>query len=54
MKSHLADFVALVGFALITVGAWIIYHPAGFIVGGLMLLAGASGLARLEAKRSGK
>ncbi len=31
----------LAGGALIAVGAWLAYPPAGFILGGIMLLAGA-------------
>jgi hypothetical protein len=29
----------LVGSGLITTGAWLIYRPAGFIVGGILLIA---------------
>ncbi len=29
------------GVALTSYGAWLIYEPAGFITGGLLLLAGA-------------
>ena len=35
------DAAALTGAALITWGCAQIYHPAGFIVGGLFILAGA-------------
>jgi hypothetical protein len=39
----------LVGFAgagLIAYGAWLIYQPAGFITGGVLLLGGALLIAR--------
>ena len=29
----------LIGAALLTYGAWLIYHPAGFIVAGAVLVA---------------
>lgn len=35
------DGTGLSGAAMITYGAHLIYHPAGFIIGGLFLLAGA-------------
>lgn len=34
------DGIGICGAASITYGAWLIYPPAGFVVGGLMLLAG--------------
>lgn len=40
------DLSGLGGVASATVGAWQIYRPAGFIVGGLFLIAGAWLLAR--------
>ena len=40
------DLSGLAGAALVAYGAWLIYPPAGFIVGGLMLLAGAVFSAR--------
>ena len=48
----LRDLVGLAAVASIAYGAWLIYPPAGFIVGGVLLLAGvimsviASGAAR--------
>lgn len=33
------DLLALAGAALVAYGSGLIYHPAGFIVGGLQLLA---------------
>lgn len=35
------DVLALAGTAAITYGAWCIYRPAGWIVGGALLIAGA-------------
>ena len=40
------DLSGLGGVLSATVGAWQIYRPAGFIVGGLFLIAGAWLLAR--------
>lgn len=37
----LSDGPGLAGAALVAVGAWQIYHPAGLIVGGMLLIAGA-------------
>lgn len=38
---HIPDFAMIAGAALISYGAWLVYLPAGFIVGGLLaLLAG--------------
>lgn len=33
------DILALAGAALVAYGAWLIYAPAGFIAGGVLLLA---------------
>jgi hypothetical protein len=43
---HLIDVAGLVGAALIAFGAWQIYEPAGWIVGGFELLTGAVLLSR--------
>lgn len=40
------DLSGIGGVVSATVGAWQIYRPAGFIVGGLFLIAGAWLLAR--------
>jgi hypothetical protein len=45
----LADGAALGGAGLCGYGAWLIFRPAGFIVGGLLLLAGAWLFARGDA-----
>jgi hypothetical protein len=41
LPTHARDAAGLVGLCLIAYGAWLVYRPAGFIVGGLLLLAGA-------------
>lgn len=41
MLEYLRDAIGLAGVAAITYGAWLIYQPAGFIVGGVLLIAGA-------------
>lgn len=43
------DAAGLAGAGLITYGAGLVYRPAGFIVGGLFLLAGAWMFARKTA-----
>jgi len=42
----LCDLGGLVGTGLVVYGAWLVFPPAGFITGGLLLLAGAVLLAR--------
>lgn len=37
------------GAALVSYGSWEIYHPAGLIVGGILLLVMAERLARAQA-----
>lgn len=39
------NLIGLSGVAAMAYGAWLIYQPAGFIVGGILLLAGAAVLA---------
>ena len=41
MKQAVNDIVGLVGIALVSYGAWLTYNPAGFIVGGVLLMATA-------------
>lgn len=36
------DIVGLAGAALMSYGAWQVYEPAGFVIGGLMLIAGCA------------
>jgi hypothetical protein len=45
----LRDFVGLIGCAAMTYGAWQIYEPAGWMLGGMLLLVGAGALARAGA-----
>lgn len=52
VPSFLIDVAGLAGVGLISYGAWRIYEPAGFIVGGLLVLAGAIILGAKSAKRS--
>ncbi len=40
------DAAGLLAVASISYGAWRIYEPAGFIVGGLLVLAGVLALSR--------
>lgn len=35
------DLIGIAGAGLVAYGAWEIYRPAGFIVGGVLLIAGA-------------
>lgn len=42
----LRDAVGLAAVASITLGAWMIYAPAGFIVGGVLVLVGVLLAAR--------
>lgn len=37
----ITDIVGVCGAASVAYGAWAIYHPLGFIVGGLLAMAGA-------------
>lgn len=41
LMTHLAELVFLAGAASVTVGAGMIYLPAGFITGGALAVAGA-------------
>jgi len=42
----LRDAAGIIGIGLISYGAWTIYRPAGLIVAGMLLLAGAVLAAR--------
>lgn len=46
LPSLLRDIAGLIAVALICYGAWLTYPPAGFIVGGVLLLAGVMLLSR--------
>jgi hypothetical protein len=48
LPALLRDASGLGGAALVAYGAWCVYVPAGYIVGGLLLLAGAWLHARAE------
>lgn len=41
----LRDFAGLSGVGLVSYGAWLVYPPAGFLVGGSLMIAGALLLA---------
>lgn len=43
------DAVGLCGAGLASYGAWLVYEPAGFIAGGVLLMAGAWLVARGDA-----
>ncbi len=45
MSGLMRDVAGLCGVGLVSYGAWLIYPPAGFIVGGGMLIVGALLLA---------
>lgn len=47
-SSYLADVLLLAGVGLVSYGAWLVYEPAGFIVGGLISLAGSFLAAKTE------
>lgn len=40
MQNHLDDLLFILGAALVTIGAGLIYFPAAFIVGGMFCIAG--------------
>jgi hypothetical protein len=44
----LRDLIGLAGAASIAFGAWMLHPAAGFIVGGVLALAGALALGRAE------
>lgn len=46
IKTAMRDGTGLAAVGAIAYGAWLIYPPAGFIVGGLIVLAGIIQLAR--------
>jgi hypothetical protein len=46
LPTILIDIAGLTGAALVSFGAWQIYRPAGFIVGGVFLLVGSFLTAR--------
>ena len=48
ISATLRDGAGLVGAGLVAYGCWRIYAPAGFIVAGVLLIAGSILLARAE------
>ena len=42
------DVVGVIGLALLSYGTWQIYQPAAFIVAGVVLIAAAIALARVN------
>jgi hypothetical protein len=46
MPVLIIDAAGLAGIGLVIYGVWVIYAPAGFIVAGILLIAGAMYLAR--------
>ena len=57
MKTDLAGLVqdgfAVLGVGLVSYGAWTVYPPAGFIVGGFMLFGLSVGAALVKSRRNG-
>jgi len=47
------DVAGLGGLGAITYGTWLIYHPAGYIVGGLFAVTGTVLLTFLDQKAQG-
>lgn len=41
LPEALADLAGIAGAGLVSYGAALVYHPAGFIAGGALLVAGA-------------
>jgi hypothetical protein len=50
------DLIGVAGAASVSYGAWSIYHPLGFIVGGALAIAGAwlHGRAEIAAQDEGR
>lgn len=46
IAGFLPDFLLVGGAAALAYGAWLVYAPAGFIVGGLLALVGGVILSR--------
>ena len=42
------DGLFAVGAASVSYGAWLIYQPAGFVVGGLLLIGGGYAIAKIR------
>lgn len=50
LPGTIVDAAGLAGVASISYGAWLIYVPAGFIVGGALLLIGAVRISTISRK----
>lgn len=46
LATVMRDLAGLAGAGLVAYGAWLVFPPAGFITGGVLLLAGALLLLR--------
>lgn len=43
---HIPDALLVAGAAMLSYGAWLVYAPAGFLVGGSLMLGGGYLIAR--------
>ena len=43
---HIPDVLAVAGAGLVSYGAWLVFAPAGYIVGGVLLITGSILAAR--------
>jgi hypothetical protein len=39
MTKHIPDLLLIAGASLLSYGAWLVFEPAGYIAGGVLLLA---------------
>lgn len=46
IKAIVPDVVMIAGWAGVSYGAWTVYEPAGFIVGGVLAIMGGIVMAR--------
>lgn len=46
LPALMRDGAGLIGAGLVAYGSWLIYEPAGFVVGGLMMIGWAALAAR--------
>ena len=54
MLSLAREIAGVVGVGLASYGAWLAYHPAGFMVAGSLLIAGAALMARADPDPDGE
>ena len=45
---HIPDLLLITGAAAVAYGAWLVYQPAGFIVGGVLVIVQGVMQARAE------